>query len=184
MNLIDQAKVAGYLNSAYRLSQTRSAPDTARSGRPATAWRARTISIDLSHPETSGQKNFGVLRDSTMHFGIFFMHDARGFIWNTRDIPVGARIASDHADITFVAAGIPYYMQFGPWSISTCGARFGVGNGDGTDPVMIERLSQSTFRVSAAPGTKGRLWDYTDPATARDLGLYEMSFEFLVQSRP
>jgi hypothetical protein len=70
-------------------------------------------------------------------------------------------------------------LQFGPWSLGACGEGYAYGahiGGEGTSRVHIERLSENEFRLTAPPGSMARLWDYVDPKSPVDLGLYSFSF--------
>jgi hypothetical protein len=145
---------------------------------------SRWIAMDFSDPVDVAGKGLGVVRDSTLHLGIFFMHDARGYIWNTRDIPIGARVRSDHTGFLITIAGKPHLFQFGPWALRVCGQRFGSANGEGTSQITIDRLSAGEFRVTAPVGSRGRLWDYSVPMAARDLGLFRFSFDAIVRAVP
>ena len=145
---------------------------------------SRWMSVDLSKPvDERASRVPGVLRDSALTFHAFFMTDARGYIWDSRDIPVGARIRSDHATLHIGAGATTYFLQFGAWPLGICGPQFGAGHGEGTTPVIIERTTAGEFRFTAPRGSIGRLWDYTNPVAAKDLGLFRFSFDAVARMK-
>ena len=149
---------------------------------------ARALVIDLTRPVAeSGAVPFGVVRDAGASFHFFYLWDANRALWNTRDIPIGARVPSDRAELTFELEGRWHRLQLGRWAIGQCGelyARGGAIHGNGTSPVQVERVSEWAFRVTAPAGSRGRLWDYSDPALPRDRGLYEFPFDVTVTGVP
>ena len=144
---------------------------------------SRWMSLDLTQP-VNGAPSRGIQRDSSLHLGVFFMRDANGYVWNTRDIPVGTRVRSDHTSLLFHLNGEAHLLQFGPWSLGACGSRLGNAHGEGTGAVIIERRASGEFHITASAGTVGRLWNYANPARARDLGLYRFAFELEVRTDP
>ena len=144
---------------------------------------ARWMALDLTQP-VNGAPNRGVQRDSSLHLGVFFMRDINGYVWSTRDIPVGTKVRSDHTSLLFQLNGEAHLLQFGTWSLGDCGSRLGNAHGVGTGTVMIERRATGEFHVTASAGTVGRLWNYANPARARDLGLYRFAFELEVRTDP
>lgn len=156
-------------------------PPTA-SSRP---WRA--LRVDLSAPAPAGGGiGRGVVLDTAATFHTFFMYGRDRLIWNTRDIPVGARVRSSRSEFTLRLDGRMHKLQFGPRALGDCNegyATAGRVHGEGTTPLVIERVSADEFVVTAPPGSVGRLWDYSAPP-AKDLGLYRASFRFRITAAP
>lgn len=143
----------------------------------------RHVVVDLSHPiDPTTSPIFAPVHDSTFEFHFFFMHDRSGYIWNTRDIPIGAEVHSDLTEFYTTIGGKSYNVHFGPFSLGDCRIEFGGGRGNGTTPVSVKRLSESDWKVSLPPGSRGRIWDYTERESPKDLGLYAISFDILLTS--
>lgn len=156
---------------------------------PATGDSAsRAMFIDLGRPvRASGAAPLGIIRDAGASLHFFYLRDRNGAIWNTRDIPVGAKAVSDRTELTFEVDGRWHRLHFGPWAIGDCQEAYASGaaiHGAGTSSVQIERLSASAFRVFAPTQSRARLWDYANPAQPRDRGLYEFAFEVSVTALP
>lgn len=150
---------------------------------PDHAGAARFVVVDLSHPVNRSSPAFRAVRDSAFEIHFFFMRDRSGYIWNTRDIPIGATVKSDLTDVYTSIGGKPYNIRFGPFALSTCSASFGLTTGEGTTQATVQRLSESEWRLTLPKGSRGRVWDFTHPQAPKDLGSYDISFQLLISSR-
>lgn len=144
---------------------------------------ARFVVVDLTHPVDANSPKLGPVRDSTFELHSFWMRDRRGYIWNSRDVPVGASAWSDLTEFYFTVGDRAHVMKFGPWRLGDCNQHFGTGTGDGTTMARIDRLSEFQWRFAVPPGNRGRVWDYTQRTAPTDLGLYSVSFELLVTAQ-
>lgn len=146
----------------------------------------RVFEIDLTAPIAgSGAVSVGVIRDPEASLHASYLFDANRVIWNSRDIPIGARIASDRTELTFAIDGRWHRLHFGPWALGACEEEYARGgriNGRGTSPVWIERLSVSDYRIVADSAASGRLWEYVNPSQPIDRGLYRFPFIVLVKA--
>jgi hypothetical protein len=107
-------------------------------------------------------------------------------IWNLRDLPVGARVMSDRAEMTLDIGGRLHSIQFGPWALGQCREKYAhqaVLHGAGTTPVVVERLSSSEYRINAPEGSIARLWEQGDLSDIKDRGLYYFSFSVRLRQR-
>jgi HEAT repeat protein len=145
----------------------------------------RTLAFDLSDTVPgSGSVPLGSIRDSAATFHVFYMWDKHRLIWNTRDLPVGAKVESSRSQFNVTIDGRPHRLQFGPWALGDCKegyATSGAINGAGTSPVWLARVSEHEYLVTAPAGSIARLWDYSAPA-AKDRGLYRFSFALRIRN--
>jgi hypothetical protein len=177
-----ESDVRSYHSYAYNLLLPYSDAPGVPSIKPAAdrSLRSRYLKFDLSSPvPNGGGRPLGVVVDSGATFHTFFMIDDTNQIWNTRDLPIGASVLSDRAEITLHVNGKSYSIQFGPWALGQCREQYSNGSvlhGEGTTPVQIERLSATDYRITAPKGSMGRLWERGDLSEIRNRGLYYFSF--------
>ena len=152
------------------------------------AASSRTLVLDLRRPVSASrsiprgrspaeQANFGAFweQDTTAR-ATYNGHD--GWVMRSAlDIPVGRTVTSQRVEIRFFREGTQYILQFGPWTAGQYQGDQGRLTGEGSTPATISRLSESTWVVSSAERSVGRLWDNRDPARPANLGLYEFTFE-------
>jgi hypothetical protein len=160
---------------------------------PSNHPKARAVELDLSHPvASSGATRLGVIRDYDAFFAPNWDQDStrkvpcRGTVCAfPRAIilmPVDSTVVSQRVEIRFYVNGKKRLLQFGPW---VSGQWSGIArlNGNGTTNARITRTSWWTWTVELPPGSRGRLWDISNPQTSRDLGLYEFSFRVFFEPR-
>lgn len=147
----------------------------------------RTLAFDLSDTVPgSGSVPLGSIRDSAATFHVFYMWDKHRLIWNTRDLPVGAKVESSRSQFNLTIDGRPHRLHFGPWALGDCKegyATSGAINGAGTSPVRLARVSEQEYLATAPAGSIGRLWDYS-AVPAKDRGLYRFSFALRIRNVP
>ena len=148
----------------------------------------RSLSIDLTRPVSgSGSVSRGVQTDFGTFIETTWTHDTTiimpgiggpiGTPVSGWAMPVKSKSPGEHAMILFAINGVTHILAFGPW---TAGLPKPF-NGTGTTSPTIERLSAESWSIEAPAGSRGRLWDMSDPRNPKDLGLYDFSFLIFVQ---
>ena len=149
------------------------------------AVNVRSLAFDLSDiVPGSGSVPLGSVVDSAATFHVFYMWDSHRLIWNTRDLPVGAKVESSRSEFVLTIDGRRHRLQFGPWALGDCKEAYatsGAINGSGTKPVRLARISEQEYVATAPPGSIARLWDYS-ALPAKDRGLYRFSFAIRIRN--
>lgn len=154
----------------------------------------RHIIIDLSRPiPRTGAVKRGLVMSANANFGAFWGQDTtRRATYGQRtgwvirsllDLPTDSTISSERVELRFFLNGSQHVLQFGQWVAGQYQPRQGPFHGDGTTRASITRTSADRWIVRSGPSAIGRLWDNSDPAHPRDLGLYAFTFEVVFTGR-
>jgi len=133
----------------------------------------RSINFDLSNPVPGGGGiNLGIINDPSGEIHVQWKTE-NGVTSSLYDIPVGATVLSDQANLGVHIGGVIHVLQVGPTPKGSCYAGTTAVRGDGTSQLSVTRLDNSTWVIDAPSGSIGRLFDDHNTDTyAVDKGLY------------
>jgi hypothetical protein len=154
----------------------------------------RALLLDLSHPVPgSGAVDRGLVKSANANFGAFWGQDTtRKATYNGRvgwvirsllDLPIDSTIRSERVELRFFMNGVQHVLQFGPWVAGQYQPRQGPFHGNGTSQGVVTRTAPDRWVIRSGPNSIGRLWDNSNPAQPRDLGLYSFTYEVLFTAR-
>lgn len=154
----------------------------------------RHIIIDLSRPiAQTGAIGRGLVTSANANFGAFWGQDTtRRAAYGQRtgwvirsllNLPADSTIRSERVELRFFLDGAQHVLQFGPWVAGQYQPRQGPFHGDGSTRASITRTPTDRWIIRSGPNAIGRLWDNSDPAHPRDLGLYSFTFEVVFTGR-
>ena len=154
----------------------------------------RRIEIDLSRPiPGTGAVGRGLVTSANANVGVFWGQDTTHratygqrtgwVIRSLLNLPADSTISSERVEIRFFLDGAQHVLQFGPWVAGQYQPRQGPFHGRGTSRAAVTRTSTDRWIVRSPPDAVARLWDNSDPAHPRDLGLYSFTFEVVFTGR-
>ena len=134
--------------------------------------------FDLSRPVPgSAATKLQTTWDDVARFHVFWKHDHETeSMVSMVGIPLGTTVEADRAEMWAVVNGVQHVLQMGPWAMGEFSPRAAI-NGNGTTKTRITREAEDIWRFTAASGSIGRLWDYSDIQSPIDRGLYYFDFD-------